>query len=1699
MIKARKFGTFGGVFTPSILTILGVIMYMRLPMIAGEAGLFGTLGIIFVAHLISITTGLSVSSIATDKKVKEGGTYYIISRSLGLPIGGTLGLALFVGLSFSVSLYLIGFSESFLGYWDLPMDIRHIRIAGTIILIVVTVITFISTSLAIKTQYLIMAAIFLSLLSIIFGSHDMAPASPNLFGKGTGIPLMVLFGIFFPAVTGFEAGVSMSGDLKDPKKSIPVGTISAISIGLAVYIGLAFFYSFMVDGEVLATDPKALFKIALVPQLVIAGIWGATLSSALGSILAAPRILQSTAIDKITPRIFAHGTGASKEPRNALLFTFLIAEAGILIGELDVIARIVTIFFITTYGFLNLSAAFESITSADFRPSFKAPPWVSIIGSLACVLVMTQLDFLAMIAAVVILGGLFLLLKQRQLVLETGDTWSSVWATLVRTGLKRLNKSLIHARNWRPNIILFCGQDQARTHLVELASSITGRLGMYSAFEMVESGDQRLVRDKQHFAVFGKKDEFVIHQHKCRNIYEGIDEISRIYGFSGIEPDTILMGWSKKGKNKEQFLRLLRNFEESDFNTILMNYNSQKKFGEKKTIDVWWSGWGGNITFSIFLLRHLTSAVDWKDAHIRLLVVNNIPDRNEEINKTLKRIENQYRVSFEIKIINNNIDNLQKEEIISRESSDTDLTFIGIPDKQYKHIDQTYDEVTYLTQHLGTFLLVNSSSRFESFDLQLETTGDTLSKRPELKEIELPELVPSKYSIINDDILKIDINGHKVLTLFFEKAFAPVFSEVQKLPEEFQAIINSVFIQLGKLKSINDSYRLRKIIIKIKNDFYFRANRIFDILINEKLLVQKEALSGGIKWYIERLEKDLNRFPDNIVIPYEIEDLSLKKNDPLSVKWFIIRKRLTHPFSRKSIPGRIRYFEIATYYLRDNRHYFLAAFLSKFQIELLEQMAEIRGLITSADNMLDRIFENAVNKEKIMTEISESQIELEKRISDLMSGINFLTEQVKNRLNLEFRKNLQLMRDDMSRVDINYRIKQKRTNKKQFEELVKNNLKFPDFWYEHSRLLINKIHLDVVMQSLKSRIKDKINELNLEIDQQLDNRFRMELKGMRLRLEKFNHEDDSIPDMKKKITSFEENITLLKDFNSFGKEIIQLTETLPENIVITSSSVSKPTIGQDDESLNVPLRRVTRYYIESRFIGTTFDEMEKVAETLKSSIFLINDLLSLTRFSLENIPEDLHDRQQVVAPIIRETSQQILKEEEKIDQIRISISGLINSSLTEVFDKLSAYKLPSTVAEYSSFIRELKSKKVKKTVNAYLDNLRLFFKNLAVRALYSRSELILLADKISESERKEMGSHKILDLIDSVSPREKIIERLPQYYKKLFSGRSSISDDFWISRPEDEGMFKTGVARINSGYKGGIMIIGERNSGKTAFCRYITGKLFRKEKVYHLFPVYTGSSKVSDFQTELGKITGTNGSISEIMEAQEPGSVFVIHDLELWWERSLNGCEVMKMLINIIKDYCRRFIFVVNMNPYAYELTNKMVNLQEVFISIIHLKPFDSKDIQELIIRRHRSSGIKFVLNNREEEELSEIRIASLFNKYFSFSEGNPGTALKAWLVNVVKVSGNTIYIRNPHLPDTKILKDLEDDWKAILIQLILHKRLNYERIDTIFSDENTRMHGIIGTMLRTGLIEERNEDLFIVNPFIEPHLIRVLKSEELL
>ena len=297
---------------------------------------------------------------------------------------------------------------------------------------------------------------------------------------------------------------------------------------------------------------------------------------------------------------------SANEPRNALLLTFIIAEAGILVGDLDVIARIVSMFFITTYGFLNLSAAFEAATSADFRPTFKTPVWVSLIGAVACFLVMIQLDFIALIGATIVLGLLFMFLKRKQLSLEGGDAWSSVWASLVKTGIQKLTDRQVQDRNWRPNIIMFSGGEKERPHLVEMGHALTGTLGLVTGFELEVIPDNQIIKQHSRMVreVNGKK--LVFHKHKCTDIYSGMDEIVRVYGFTGIEPNTVFMGWAERKVRSEQFQRLVKIFEKNDINAILLDYDHKRGFGKYSSIDIWCTESDQDLAFAINIIRHLT-------------------------------------------------------------------------------------------------------------------------------------------------------------------------------------------------------------------------------------------------------------------------------------------------------------------------------------------------------------------------------------------------------------------------------------------------------------------------------------------------------------------------------------------------------------------------------------------------------------------------------------------------------------------------------------------------------------------------------------------------------------------------------------------------------------------------------------------------------------------------------------------------------------------------------------------------------------------------------------------------------------------------------------------------------------------------------------------------------------------------------------
>ena len=396
--QGYSFGTFKGVYTPSVLTIFGVIMYLRFGWVLGNVGLAGTLLIVTIATSITFLTGLSISAMATNMKVGGGGAYYIIARSLGIEAGAAIGLPLFFARAIGVAFYIDGFTEALLSITNpFPFDpALSANIISTAALILLTGLAYFSADLALKVQFGIFAAITISLISFFMGNPS---AEALLVPPDAVIPpkvgFWVVFAVFFPAVTGIEAGLGLSGDLKNPSKSLPIGTLLAIITGYLVYMIMPIFLNNKVpDSNLLLIDSNIMATTARWAPLVILGVFAASLSSALGSLLGAPRTLQALAVDRVIPSFIGKGFGKDKaDPRIATALSFVVALAAVLLGDLNLIAPILSMFFLLSYGLLNLSAGLEGlIASPSWRPRFKVHYSVSLLGGALCFAAMLMIN-----------------------------------------------------------------------------------------------------------------------------------------------------------------------------------------------------------------------------------------------------------------------------------------------------------------------------------------------------------------------------------------------------------------------------------------------------------------------------------------------------------------------------------------------------------------------------------------------------------------------------------------------------------------------------------------------------------------------------------------------------------------------------------------------------------------------------------------------------------------------------------------------------------------------------------------------------------------------------------------------------------------------------------------------------------------------------------------------------------------------------------------------------------------------------------------------------------------------------------------------------------------------------------------------------------------------------------------------------------
>ena len=610
--EGGNLGTFGGVFTPSILTILGLVLFLLVPSVVGSVGLVKALIILGISTSVSVLTSISLAVVATNMKVRGGGEYFLISRTLGIEFGGAVGIVLYLAISVSIAFYAIGFAEAVAAALGSDSAFVARGIAALLVLALVGVAA-VGADLATRLQYVVMALLILALGSFFIGgitSFDSDVFAENATGGTGGAGFWEAFALFFPAVTGFSQGVAMSGELRNPSKSITSGTFLAVGVSTVIYVGVLVVIAGAASADRLVDETTTIMgDISLASWTLLVGVLAATLSSTLASALGGPRVLQRLGEDRVLPKLefFEVGAGPFNNPRRALALSAVIALITVAAGDLNAIAPIISMFFLASYGLINYATFFEiRAGGTSFRPRFKWFDYrLSLLGLSMCVVAILAINPITGLVAGLVLVGLFNYLRNR----DTPDRWAdssgSHHFTRARHHIQAIGDEPASNRDWRPSILVFVPRDPGRRlRMIKMASWLEGDSGFLTAVRMVEGSGPRLrQRVDEIEGDLAHEVADVAHGHFARavlvdNVEKGVQTLIQAHGLGTVSPNTAIFGVRDlRGGDEEQesYGRMLQGCVRFGTNVAVIDVDSEAwtRFEQtprkERTIALWWS------------------------------------------------------------------------------------------------------------------------------------------------------------------------------------------------------------------------------------------------------------------------------------------------------------------------------------------------------------------------------------------------------------------------------------------------------------------------------------------------------------------------------------------------------------------------------------------------------------------------------------------------------------------------------------------------------------------------------------------------------------------------------------------------------------------------------------------------------------------------------------------------------------------------------------------------------------------------------------------------------------------------------------------------------------------------------------------------------------------------------------------------------
>ncbi len=732
----RRFGTAPVYFT-AVSTILGAILFLRFGYAVGTLGFWGTLLLIILGHAVTIPTALALSELATNKRVEGGGEYFIISRSFGLNIGATIGIALFLSQAISVAFYIIAFTEAFEFFFNFAVQRFSLVLPRQLISLPVTVILGLvilrkGSNTGVKMLYAVVAVLFITLVLFFLGKPAEGSLAPGHLPAGDMRnmgDLFLVFAICFPAFTGMTAGVGLSGDLRNPARSIPMGTILATVTGLIVYILVIWKLAVSASPEEMLGNQLIMGKIAVAGAVIVPlGLAASTLSSALGSVLVAPRTLQALANDASFPsmrinRWLAAAGSSDGEPVNATMVTLMIAILFVALGNVNAVAEIISMFFLVTYGALCLISFLNHFgASPSYRPSFRSRWYLSLLGFVVAVIVMFRINTLYALTATILIILIYSYINRYH---RNRTGLESLFANTLFQINRNLqvylqkSESRRKEKEWRPGVICISKDSFRRERAFKLLNWLSYSYGFGTYLHRIDGYYSRAT-SQQASEELAKLIELYETSHN--HVYvdtiispsytSAIVQAIQVPGISGMENNMVVFEYDKENpENLGEIIDNIRLIKAGNFDICLLA-SAVKEMNYSKGIHVWIDfNEPENASLLILLSFIISGHPDWKKSSIRVFSTCK-PGQFEDTRREMADLMRTGRLP----ITENNVEIIEvtrgssAKSLINEKSAAAALVMTGFRPETLKHNGETvlggYDES-------GTILFVNSQYQKE--------------------------------------------------------------------------------------------------------------------------------------------------------------------------------------------------------------------------------------------------------------------------------------------------------------------------------------------------------------------------------------------------------------------------------------------------------------------------------------------------------------------------------------------------------------------------------------------------------------------------------------------------------------------------------------------------------------------------------------------------------------------------------------------------------------------------------------------------------------------------------------------------------------------------------------------------------------------------------------------------------------------------